>query len=355
LQLSSNTEFGKYNKAFLSPKDNDYLKTGFVDIPKIAPIKKRKKKHQTTLRNKLNVKRKFQKMPPLPMTPYAAPLFNFKAMALPKSSLEHPFTYAKHLVKFRLALEFANGTDLRESMSQAKIPLQGLVDKYKKKPLYINIGDKSKTTLKLGANIGPNKARHILIATTWRSGSTFLGDLLNRYPGTFYSFEPLHYIDHKHGVLTDISEEMQSEAPELVSQVFKCRPESGYFIHANKPENRFLFKHNFRLWNVCENLLMANAACFMPELYLKTCPIFPIRVIKTVRMRVKETEKLLLDSAIGKTLKIVVLVRDPRGVMNSRSAMDWCKLKTCHDPATVCKHLQADILAAFELKKNYPG
>ena len=30
-------------------------------------------------------------------------------------------------------------------------------------------------------------------ATTWRSGSTFLGDLLNHYPGTFYYFEPLHW------------------------------------------------------------------------------------------------------------------------------------------------------------------
>jgi hypothetical protein len=29
---------------------------------------------------------------------------------------------------------------------------------------------------------------------SWRSGSTFLGDILNHYPGVFYSFEPLHYL-----------------------------------------------------------------------------------------------------------------------------------------------------------------
>ena len=33
--------------------------------------------------------------------------------------------------------------------------------------------------------------RKILIATTWRSGSTFLGTILNQIPMTFYSFEPL--------------------------------------------------------------------------------------------------------------------------------------------------------------------
>jgi hypothetical protein len=39
-------------------------------------------------------------------------------------------------------------------------------------------------------------SRNVLVATTWRSGSTFLGDLLNHYPGTFYSFEPIHYLSN---------------------------------------------------------------------------------------------------------------------------------------------------------------
>ena len=38
-------------------------------------------------------------------------------------------------------------------------------------------------------------AKHILIVSSWRSGSTFLGDILNHYPGTFYTFEPLIYGD----------------------------------------------------------------------------------------------------------------------------------------------------------------
>ena len=43
---------------------------------------------------------------------------------------------------------------------------------------------------KIGDRILPNKSRNVLIATTFRSGSTFLGDLLNHYPGTFYTYEP---------------------------------------------------------------------------------------------------------------------------------------------------------------------
>jgi len=33
-----------------------------------------------------------------------------------------------------------------------------------------------------------------LVFTTWRSGSTFIGAILNSHPGTFYHFEPLKYM-----------------------------------------------------------------------------------------------------------------------------------------------------------------
>jgi len=37
---------------------------------------------------------------------------------------------------------------------------------------------------------GGQPVRNIII-TTWRSGSTFLGDILNSHPGNFYHYEPL--------------------------------------------------------------------------------------------------------------------------------------------------------------------
>ena len=40
--------------------------------------------------------------------------------------------------------------------------------------LSINLGEKTHPVSNLGEKIDPNLARHILIATTWRSGSTFL-------------------------------------------------------------------------------------------------------------------------------------------------------------------------------------
>lgn len=39
--------------------------------------------------------------------------------------------------------------------------------------------------------------KRILIVSTWRTGSSFLGDLILSAPSVFYSYEPLHFIDEK--------------------------------------------------------------------------------------------------------------------------------------------------------------
>ena len=59
--------------------------------------------------------------------------------------------------------------------------------------------------------------------------------------------------------------------------------------------------------------------------YLLPCvktPYFEanIRIIKTVRLQLDEVKELLQN----KTLKIILLHRDPRGVMNSRLKKGWC-------------------------------
>lgn len=280
--------------------------------------------------------------------------FSFGSMELPKSSIN--LTYAQNLIQFKLALEFENGTGLNEKQPTSRFPLQGFVDKSGFSPVKVNIGELHNADLLVGDYIAPNQARHILIATSWRSGSTFLGDLLNHYPGTFYSWEPLLYIASKHDKISmNMTESRKKDYVDQISQIFRCQPELGYFRYFQRKNNQFMFRYNFRLWNVCESLLRESAACFAPELYYSACSVFPIRLIKSVWLRVQETEKLLMNSEFRKTLKIVVLVRDPRGVLNSRLTKRWCKQPRCHDPMMVCEDLQSDVSAAFKLKKKYPG
>jgi hypothetical protein len=96
--------------------------------------------------------------------------------------------------------------------------------------------------------------------------------------------------------------------------------------------------------------------CHRPEYLTALCPLYPIKLIKTVRLRVAKVEKLLRDAAMN--LKVVVLVRDPRGVYNSRAGKQvstWCKFDKCTDPEVGCRDLLADILAAEDLAARYPG
>ena len=139
-----------------------------------------------------------------------------------------------------------------------------------------------------------DKVRHILIATSWRSGSSFLGELLAQYPGTFYYFEPLHYYSQK---VTEESDVIREE--EFLETLFRCQfgeHNHGFLEHVQEKDNSFLLSfRNKRLWDSC--LLFPEEerleTCFSEEYLNRVCPRFPLRLIKTVRLRVKRTRKLL--------------------------------------------------------------
>ncbi|XP_078732122.1 carbohydrate sulfotransferase 7-like [Lampetra fluviatilis] len=67
----------------------------------------------------------------------------------------------------------------------------------------------------------PRARRHVYIHTTWRSGSSFVGELLNQHPAVFYMFEPLWHLWRAfpdRGAL-----ELQPKAIELLRDLFQCR------------------------------------------------------------------------------------------------------------------------------------
>ena len=57
-----------------------------------------------------------------------------------------------------------------------------------------------------------------VILTSWRSGSTFLGDVLNAHPANFYHYEPL--LDF--GIVQVRGPPMSIEALENLDALFNC-------------------------------------------------------------------------------------------------------------------------------------
>ena len=85
------------------------------------------------------------------------------------------------------------------------------------------------------------------------------------------------------------------------------------------------------------------------------CLTSKLRVIKTIRMSMGQTEYLLERI---RNLKIVHLVRDPRGIITSRTRGDFLREENKEQLLSareICKTFMADIYAADILKKKFPG
>ena len=122
-------------------------------------------------------------------------------------------------------------------------------------------------------------ALQILVVSSWRSGSTFLGDLLNAFPGTFYYFEPLHFFF----TAKDEPTRGEKEQLELLRSLYNCSFPTNTSQSFLRHLSRFPFlmkKHNWRLWGNCTGLLVdedEDGLCLRPEYLSAVCPLFPVR------------------------------------------------------------------------------
>lgn len=185
----------------------------------------------------------------------------------------------------------------------------------------------------------------MLVLSTWRSGSTYLGDLLRAYPGTFYSFEPLHHL-LKNLHLEDGP--LVPTAQDLLRSILTCDYSHMDEYIAYQRNVTFLLRHNTRLWNSCT---LNRALCFDKDYVSRVCSYMPVNVLKTVRMGVSPVIKLLEDKALD--LRVVHLVRDPRGCLHSRMQLSWCQSLACRDPAHVCQDLLQDLNHSEQLMEKY--
>ncbi|EFX79510.1 hypothetical protein DAPPUDRAFT_319348 [Daphnia pulex] len=135
-------------------------------------------------------------------------------------------------------------------------------------------------------NVPPIK--RILIVTTWRSGSTFLGELISSSPGVFYSYEPMYYFERHNG----------SKA-ELIRSLSQCQFPTEYLRDMNglvEGSQNFMVM-NHRVWNSCQH---NQSLCIQPEFVGQLCSFFPVHLMKTVRLRVKKLSSLLSDHQLTK-------------------------------------------------------
>jgi len=181
----------------------------------------------------------------------------------------------------------------------------------------------------------------ILIVTTWRSGSTFMGDLFTSIPTAFYHYEPyLH---------EGIRRMRRNEDLRHLRSLFQCDyrgVEESYFSYGlAHPE---LFSHNRRLWRRCTRRRRSSTnVCMRRNVLAQICLQSPIQVAKTVRLPLRLAASLMEEPAFA-DMRVILLVRDPRASMESRRHRTWCRANAstdnadCSNPARLCADMLDD-------------
>lgn len=183
-----------------------------------------------------------------------------------------------------------------------------------------------------------------VILSTWRSGSSFLGDILNSIPRSYYFYEPLRHLGEKR--IREASESKSVALREL-HQLLKCN-----FTGNEKYLDSVIGRYNFRQFTFC-SAFKTYGLCRKPNFVNAFCSVFPIQTIKEVRLQAALSEPLLLDSDLN--VKIVLLIRDPRGTVTSRKRERWCYMrKDCGDYTKLCQDMISDFQASQYLTDKYP-
>ncbi|EPQ10501.1 Carbohydrate sulfotransferase 1 [Myotis brandtii] len=148
-----------------------------------------------------------------------------------------------------------------------------------------------------------SRKTHILILATTRSGSSFVGQLFNQHLDVFYLFEPLYHVQN-----TLIPRFTQGRSP----------ADRRVMLGASRDLLRSLPTWCWRKATACASDCVRKCGLLNLTVAAEACRERSHVAIKTVRVpEVNDLRALVEDPRLN--LKVIQLVRDPRGILASRS------------------------------------
>ncbi|XP_066966028.1 carbohydrate sulfotransferase 3-like [Macrobrachium rosenbergii] len=180
----------------------------------------------------------------------------------------------------------------------------------------------------------------VLVGSTARSGTSFLGELLSQFDNVLYLFEPeLH--------VRVVTKEMVTEETgiPLLKDMIYCHISRNFSTWLRTRASSFnIFRHPITKTH-CKNW----STCLAPSRLRNACRGEHIRVMKVIRIRMAWMRPLLDDPQVD--LKVIHLVRDPRGSLFSMAKHQLHKL----DPGLYCPLIEDDMIQTPRLMLEYPG
>ncbi|GFO37505.1 carbohydrate sulfotransferase 1 [Plakobranchus ocellatus] len=221
-----------------------------------------------------------------------------------------------------------------------------------------------KTKLNKTKECMPGSPRLVIMLTYGRSGSSLTSDIINEHPDVFFYYEPLHNLAKSFGEqqneymqkhkkylhLTEIAE-YNNAAVRMLEKQLTCQYHrlSRYAtLNLHAP----VYQSTKPLYRCIKNALTSKneESCLLEA--QESCEKKSIRFIKTIRFSVLSATLLMEKHPC---LKLIYLVRDPRGSYYSKS-----KMFTSHgsnvtsDAARFCIRLDKDVDNIVKLKERYP-
>ena len=178
----------------------------------------------------------------------------------------------------------------------------------------------------------------VLIVTSGRSGSSFLGEIFNNHPDVMYYFEPiLSKIVAEENIPQSSNRKTEYEqgkkqsinASEYIHDLFTCDASDTVTHILNHPNNmgrRMMSKFMMKK-DLCANRYECGKRPFhhinITKLNRLCSEGYSHVVIKELQGRFHTGLKEIIVDRNYKNMKIIQLVRDPRGMLQSMAKVGW--------------------------------